>query len=212
MTSKKELIKHWISSGIITDKNVVGAFKNVPREIFINENNIHEAYGDYPLAIGMGQTISQPTTVMMMTEALELNKGDKVLEIGTGSGYQAAIIANIVGKKGKVISTEIIADLCSLAQKNILKLKLKNIKIVHCDGSKGYKNEAPYDRIIVTAACPKIPEPLVGELKENGIIVAPVGNMNEQIMIKAKKNKGKLIEEKLGHFMFVPLRGKHGYN
>lgn len=149
---------------------------------------------------------------MLMTEALELQKGHKVLEVGSGSGYQAAIIANIVGENGKVISTEIIDDLVKFAQENIKKLNLKNVKIINHDGSKGYEKEAPYDRIIVTAACPKIPNSLKKQLKENGIIVAPVGNLNEQVMIKARKKDNKLIEESLGHFMFVPLKGKYGHD
>lgn len=211
MTSKQDLIKHWTSSGIIKDKRVIDAFKKIPREKFIKEGYLDEAYGDYPLSIGKGQTISQPTTVMLMTQALELRQDDKVLEVGTGSGYQAAIIADIVGRKGKVISTEIIEELVEFAQKNIKKLKLKNVKIICYDGSKGYEDESPYDKIIITAACPKIPKPLVRQLKENGIIVAPVGNLLEQVMIKARKKGNRLVEENIGQFMFVPLKGKYGY-
>lgn len=124
---------------------------------------------------------------MVMTEALELEECHKVLEVGSGSGYQAAIIANIVGGKGKVISTEIINELAKFAQENIKKLKIKNIKVVKHDGSKGYKKEAPYDKIIVTAGCPEIPKPLTRRLKEDGIIVVPVGNLFDQVMIKARK-------------------------
>ena len=211
MSQKRKLIDYWTSLSIIKDKKVIGAFKKVPRENFMKPEHKKEAYGDYPLPIGEGQTISQPTTVMLMTEALELKKNDKVLEIGAGSGYQAAIISNLVGENGKIISTEIIKELAEFAQKNIEKLNLKNVKIIRHDGSNGYKKEAPYDKIIITAACPKIPKPLVHQLKEDGIIVAPVGNMVEQIMVKARKNKSKLIEEKLGDFMFVPMKGKYGY-
>ena len=211
MPSKEQLMEHWASSGIIKDKKVIGAFKKVPRELFVAEDRTEEAYGDYPLSIGKGQTISQPTTVMIMTQALELKEGNKVLEVGSGSGYQAAVIANIVGDNGKVMSTEIVDELVESAKINIKKLKLKNVKIIKHDGSKGYAKEAPYDKIIITAACPKIPSPLIRQLKEGGIIVAPVGDMNEQEMIKGRKINGKLIEENLGDFMFVPLKGKHGY-
>ncbi len=211
MSSKEHLIEYWTSSGIIKDKHIIEAFKKVPRELFVAKDRKVEAYGDYPLPIGEGQTISQPTTVMIMTQALELKEGDKVLEVGSGSGYQAAIIASIVGEKGKVISTEIVDELVESAKSNIKKLKLKNIEIINLDGSKGYDKEAPYDKIIITAACPKIPNPLIKQLKEGGIIVAPVGNMNEQVMIKVRKIKGKLVEENLGNFMFVPLKGKYGY-
>mgnify|MGYP001569171374 FL=1 len=108
MNPKQRLIEHWTSLGIIKDKKVIEAFKKIPREGFMNPEHKEEAYGDYALSIGEGQTISQPTTVMIMTEALELKEGHKVLEIGTGSGYQAAIISKIIGSKGKLISTEII--------------------------------------------------------------------------------------------------------
>ena len=211
MASKQRLIGYWESSGIVKDKKVIEAFKKIPREKFVKEKHLEEAYGDYPLSIGEGQTISQPTTVMLMTQALELKQDEKVLEVGTGSGYQAAIISNIIGKKGKIISTEIVPELAKFAQNNIKKLNLKNVKIMHNDGSKGYEKEAPYDKIIITAACPKIPKQLISQLKENGRIVAPVGDLNEQVIIKARKKDGKLIEENLGQFMFVPLKGKYVY-
>lgn len=211
MPTKHNLIDYWKSSGIIKDKKVIKAFKKVPRENFIKKEYVKEAYGDYPLAIGECQTISQPTTVMLMTQALELKPSDKVLEVGTGSGYQAAIISHIVGKKGKIISTEIVPDLVKFSQSNIGRLNLKNAEVIHHDGSKGYEKEAPYDKIIITAACPKIPKPLIKQLKNDGIIVAPVGKLNEQVMIKARKKGNKIIEESLGRFMFVPLKGRHGY-
>ncbi|MDP3765384.1 MAG: protein-L-isoaspartate O-methyltransferase [Nanoarchaeota archaeon] len=212
MATKEGIIKNWISSGIIKDRKVIEAFMKIPREEFIKEGKKEESYGDYPLPIGEGQTISQPTTVAIMTEALELEKGHKVLEVGAGSGYQAALIAEIIGPKGKIISIEIIPELVKLAQKNIQKLRLKNVDIIHHDGSKGYAKEVPYDRIIITAASPKIPKALINQLKENGIIIIPVGDLNEQIMIKGIKKNNKLIEEKLGQFMFVPLKGKYGHD
>lgn len=208
--SKKRLLDYWKSSGIVKDKKVLEAFKAVPREKFILKKYRHEAYGDYPLSIGENQTISQPTTVMIMTEALELKEGDKVLEIGTGSGYQAAMISELVGDKGKVITTEIIPELAEFAQKNIEKLKLKNVKIINYDGSRGYEKQKPYDKIIITAACPEIPPPVIDELEENGIIIAPVGNLISQQMVKGIK-KGKLKTRSLGYFVFVPLKGKYGY-
>ena len=210
---KKRLIDYWQSSGIIKDKRVIEAFKAIPREKFIPEEHVKEAYGDYPLSIGKGQTISQPTTIMLMTEALELKEGDKVLEVGAGSGYQAAIIAKMVGSKGKVIATEIIPELAKSAQKNIKKLKIKNVKIVNHDGSQGYKKQSPYGRIIVTAACPKVPPPLLKQLKDNGILVAPVGPVFlGQSMLRIRKIRNEFEEENLGSFAFVPLKGKYGYN
>lgn len=211
MTTKEELIKIWISSGTVKDKKVIEAFRKIPREEFVEEARKEESYGDYPLPIGEGQTISQPTTVAIMTQALELQEGHKVLEVGAGSGYQAALISEIIGPKGKIISTEIVPELAELAKKNVKKLNLKNIEILHHDGSNGYAKEAPYDRIIVAAASPKIPRPLANQLKEGGIIIIPVGNMLEQVMVKGRKKSGKIVEEQLGDFVFVPLKGKYGY-
>ena len=211
MAGKEDLARYWKRTGIIKDERLFKAFKKIPREKFIEKALLAEAYGDYPLPIGAGQTISQPTTVMIMTDALELKEGDKVLEVGAGSGYQAAIIAEVIGKKGKVITTEIIPKLAEFSRDNIEKSKIKNVKIIEGDGSQGYDKEAPYDRIIVTAACPSIPQPLVEQLKENGILLAPVGPYFGQQMIRLRKKNGKISEESLGGFMFVPLKGKHGY-
>jgi protein-L-isoaspartate(D-aspartate) O-methyltransferase len=191
---------------------VISAFKAIPRENFVPESHKDEAYADHPLPIGYDQTISQPTTVMIMTDALELNKGDKVLEIGTGSGYQAAIISVIIGAKGKVITTEIVPELAAFARANLKKTKITNVKVICTDGSQGYSKEAPYDRIIVTAACPKIPQVLIDQLKQNGIIVAPVGSLFfGQSMIKGIKRNNQLETRNLGSFVFVPLKGKYGH-
>lgn len=195
----------------VPDKSVLDAMLAIPRHLFVPAQFLSEAYANYPLPLPDQQTISQPYTVAIMLQALELKKGDKVLEVGTGSGWCAALIAHITGPKGMIYTTEIVPELITFAQQNIKKLKIKNLKIIKTDGSKGYKPAAPYDAIIVTAACPQIPKPLIHQLKENGIIVAPIGPWFGQKMIKAKKVKGKLIKENLGYFMFVPLKGKYGY-
>lgn len=209
---KQLLIDYWKKSGTITDEKLLKAFKDVPRGLFIRDGFEEEAYGDYPLPIGQGQTISQPTTVMLMTQALELKEGQKVLEVGAGSGWQAAIIGKIIGNKGKVITTEIIPELAKFAKNNINKAKIKNVKVINYDGSQGYKKEAPYDRIIITAACPRIPPPLIDQLKNNGILVAPVGSLAfGQNMLKLRKTKTGIETESLGSFVFVPLKGKYGY-
>jgi protein-L-isoaspartate(D-aspartate) O-methyltransferase len=208
--TKEQLLRYWKRTGLVKDKAVLAAFKKNPRELFVPENLKEEAYGDYPLPIPGEQTISQPSTIMIMLQALELKETDKVLEIGTGSGYNAALIATIT-KKGQVYTTEIVPELVDYANERIKKLKLKNIKVIKSDGSLGYKKEAPYDRIIATAACPSIPKHWIDQLKEGGIIVAPVGPWHSQKMIKLRKAKGKLVEENLGDFMFVPLKGEYGY-
>jgi protein-L-isoaspartate(D-aspartate) O-methyltransferase len=149
---------------------------------------------------------------MLMTQALELKEGQKVLEVGAGSGWQAAIIARIIGKNGKVITTEIIPELAEFAKNNIKKAKIKNVDVINYDGSQGYKKEAPYDRIIITAACPKIPPPIIEQLKTGGILVAPVGSLVfGQDMFKLRKTSSGIQTESLGCFVFVPLKGKYGY-
>jgi len=205
---KQELVRYWIDNKIITDKRLIKAFKAIPREEFILGGSLNEAYGDYPLPILKGQTISQPTTVMIMINALELKKTDRILEVGAGSGYCAAIISRMVKF---VYTTEIIPELAEFAVNNIKRVGIKNIEVINYDGSQGYEKQSPYDKIMVTAACPKIPPPLIEQLKEGGIIVAPVAYFLGQKMIKGIKKNKELKTESLGDFVFVPLKGKYGY-
>lgn len=207
---KNQLIKAWKEQNIITNKKVLEAFKQVNREDFVRPSQRSGAYIDHPLPIGYGQTISQPTTVMIMTQALDPKKGDNILEIGTGSGYQAALIAKIIDP-GKITTTEILPELATIAKNNLKKVGIINAEVIVTDGSCGYKQNSLYDKIIITAASPKIPKPLTDQLKEGGTIIAPVGDRGTQRMIKAIKIKGKLKEQDLGLFVFVPLKGKHGY-
>lgn len=208
-----ELIEYWKREKIITDKNVIAAFKAIKREIFVLHNMKEESYLDIPLPIGYGQTISQPTTIAIMTQALELRKGIRVLEIGAGSGYQAALIGYIVGIKGKVFTAEIVPQLADFARKNLKKAGIKNVTVLNIDGSNGYAKEMPYDRIIFTAATPETPKHLLLQLKKGGILLAPVGPLYNQQLLKIKKRDaaGKKIDiENLGDFIFVPLRGEKG--
>lgn len=205
---KKSLVKQWKKSGIVKDKRLLKAFEQIPREKFIHEELVGDAYADHPLPIGYGQTISQPTTIMIMIEAMELKKTDKVLEIGAGSGYNAALMAKLCKK---VYTVEIVPELVHFARENLKRSGIKNVEIIGDDGSIGWEEAAPYDKIMVTAGCPSIPKPLVDQLKEGGVIVAPVGDKWEQEMVKAKKVKGKLKRENLGYFVFVPLIGRHGH-
>lgn len=205
----KELVALLKEEGI-KDKKVLKAILKINRGLFVPAGYKKEAYGNYPLPVGKGQTISQPWTVAFMLEALELKEGDKVLEIGAGSGWNAALMGFIVGEKGKVISTEVHEELVKNARESIKKAGLKNVKVIKWDGSKGYEKGKPYSKIICTAACPEIPKPWVKQLKGGGIIVAPVGEYT-QVMVKAKKVKGKIIKEELGEFQFVPLRGRWGF-
>lgn len=207
---KKKLIDYWKESNILRDRIILKAFEKVPRENFVVKEYINTAYVDEPLPILEGQTISQPTTVAIMTQALEPKEGHKILEIGAGSGYQAAILSEIVGPRGKIITIERIYELFEYSKD---KLKnYSNVEVVLGDGSKGYERDSPYDRIIVTAAAPYVPDPLFKQLKENGILIIPVGSgIFGQDMLKIKKVKGKKKTERLGSFVFVPLRGEFGF-
>jgi protein-L-isoaspartate(D-aspartate) O-methyltransferase len=210
LDQKQLLIDYWKKEGIVRNPAVFKAFKKVNREFFVLKEFRSDAYKDVPLPIQKEQTISQPTTVVMMLEALELGPGMKVLEIGTGSGYNAALMAEIVGPKGKVITVERISELVHFAKENLKQNNIKNVEVIFGDGSKGYLKEAPYDRIICTAAAPEIPEVLASQLKERGVIVIPVGPLSGQVLVRARMVKGELHPEKLGDFMFVPLKGKFG--
>ncbi|MEW6062969.1 MAG: protein-L-isoaspartate(D-aspartate) O-methyltransferase [Nanoarchaeota archaeon] len=198
----KKLIEELKREGII-DKKILDAIENTPRHLFVRKEHLSEAYNNYPLPIGNEATISQPYTVAFMLEKIELKKGLKVLEIGTGSGWNAALIAEII-KPGKIYTTEITTSLVKFAKENIKKIKIKNIKIIRAKEI-GYKKEALYDRIIVTAASKNIPEELLNQLKNNGIMLIPVGEYSQK-MLKIRKLKDKIKTEDLGGFMFVPLR------
>ncbi len=202
---KEKLISELIKYGALRSKHVTEAFRNVPRENFVPREHEKYAYANYPLPIAAGQTISQPLTVAAMTEALDARKGDKILEVGAGSGYQAAILSAVIGEKGKIITTEIIPELFEFAKKNLK--PYKNVTVLNTDGSSGYGPEAPYDRIIVTASAPAVPKPLVGHLKDTGRLVIPVGDR----MLLIEKKNGKTRETFIGYYAFVPLRGKHGH-
>lgn len=211
-----ELLEKWKNIGLELTETERKAFISVPRTmfvqgLFVKEQEEQQAYADVALPIAHGQTISQPYTVMFMTHALEVKEDSKALEVGAGSGYQAAILGKIA-KKGKVIAVEIIKELAESAEERIKNLGLKNVTLIHGDGSLGAKEHSPFDRIMITSACPEVPKPLIEQLNENGIIIAPIGNpYGYQIMTKIIKIKGKLQKQELGTFAFVPLRGKHGW-
>jgi len=211
MIQKTDLMNFWKENFGFKEIELK-AFREVDREDFIPENLRQAAYHDVPLPLLRGKTISQPTTVMIMTHALELKLGEKVFEIGTGSGYQAAIIAKIVGPKGKVITTEVVPELVHFAKQNLKKAKISNAVILEEDGSKGMQSEAPFDKIIITAACREFPKGLLEQLKPEGIIIGPVGNAQEQEMVRGIKDKnGHLELEFLGPFLFTPMYGKYGF-
>lgn len=190
----------------IKDSRVTNAIEAIKREDFIPKEFLHEAYANHALPIGYGQTVSQPYTVAFMIELLDLRRGDQVLEIGAGSGYNAAIMSKIVGNKGKIYSLEIVKELAENAKKNLQNAKIGNAQVINTDGYSGWKKGAPYDRIIITAACRKMPEPLVDQLKNNGVIVVPIERGFAQVMTRIEKHSNELSFSQHGYFRFVPFK------
>lgn len=188
------------------------AMDRVPREAFVNPEMRDRAYDDVALPISEGQTISQPTVVGMMTSALEVRPGSHILEIGTGSGYQAAVLARMGGKS--VISVELVESLAERARKVLDSLEIKNVEVHHSDGSLGWPSGAPYDRIIVTAAAPAVPRSLLDQLSEaNGSrLVVPVGEQDGQRLVALERQNGEIIEHPISEVRFVPLRGEAGWH
>jgi len=205
---KELLINLWKGQGI--DSKVIDAFLRVPREFFVAPDFYRQAYDDIPLPTIRDQSLSQPTTVMLMTHALKVEKGHKILEVGSGVGYQASILSRLV-EEGKVVTTETIPELVSIAKRNLLQLGCSNTLVIETDGSRGVEEEAPFDRVMITCACPKIPEPIIEQTKDGGIIIAPVGDKASQTLVRATKIGKRLDLEFLGPFNFVPMQGKYGF-
>jgi protein-L-isoaspartate(D-aspartate) O-methyltransferase len=206
---QKELVKMLMAEGLLKSRRAIKAFGEVPRENFLPDSLKGLAYSDTPLPIPGGQTISAPHMVAVMSEYLDVNDGQKILEIGAGSGYQAAILSKMA-PGGKIYTVEVVPELTEFAKKNLA--DYKNVHVFSGDGSIGLPEYAPYDRIIATAGCPSIPKPWMDQLKENGRIVAPVGGMYEQRLILLEKKNGKILETDLNFpCVFVPLRGLYGW-
>lgn len=193
--------------GVVTPR-VIEAFKKVPRHLFVPEQFQSHSYNDHPLPIGEGQTISQPYIVALMTDLLNLSGEDKVLEIGTGSGYQAAILAEL-GKE--VYTIERHKLLAERAEKIFKELNYQNVKVLVGDGTKGWKEFSPYQKIIVTASAPDVPQPLFIQLDEMGKLVIPIGGRWSQDLVLIEKRKGKMIRKSVCGCVFVPLIGEYGY-
>jgi protein-L-isoaspartate(D-aspartate) O-methyltransferase len=187
----------------VSDARVLGALERVPREVFVPAAFKDQAYENVALPIGHGQTISQPLVVALMTEALEVGERHKVLEIGTGSGYQTAVLARLCRR---VFSIERHRALLKEAEKRFAELRLHNVTSRFGDGTKGWPEQAPFDRIIVTAAAPELPGKLLGSLAEGGVLVAPVGEeRRDQRLIRIRRKDGTSVTEELGPVRFVPL-------
>jgi len=209
---RSKLVQRLKRHGYIESEEVEEAMSKVPRHLFVPENVRSRAYVDSPQPIGQGQTISAPHMVAMMVEKLDLKEGQRVLEIGGGRGYHAAVIAELVGEGGKVITVELLESLANNAKKVLNKAGYDNVKVVTGDGSKGFEQESPYDRISVACGAPEIPPPLVNQLNVGGKILIPVGgSFYQNLVLAIKIDKDKIKKKDLGGVLFVPLKGKYGY-
>jgi protein-L-isoaspartate(D-aspartate) O-methyltransferase len=207
---RRQMVEDQLIKRGIDDDLVLEAFKKVKREKFIPENNKKYAYADGAQLIAAGQTISQPYIVAVMLEALEIKKNDRILEIGTGSGYAAALLAEIAAE---VYTVERIKELALQAEHLLKELDYQNIKVKHGDGSLGWEEFAPYDSILVSAAAPYVPQKLIEQLSAGGRLVIPVGKRNEvqRLKVLTKKFSGKVKEKELEYVRFVPLIGEDSW-
>ena len=205
--TKEEMIERL--RGSASDR-VVDAMERVPRELFVPRRIGHTAYEDRPLPIGKGQTISAPHMVAIMCDVLDIGEGMKVLDVGTGSGYHAAVIADLVGPEGHVYSIERIAEIALFARENLRAAGVKNVTVLEGDGSRGLPEYAPYDRINVAATAPKIPEPLKEQLKVGGKLVIPLGSCFQELVLVERTQDGFELEHH-GGVVFVPLVGEYGF-
>ena len=207
-TARNRMVESQLISRGIKDARVLDTMRKVPRHRFVEEALVSQAYNDHPLPIGEKQTISQPYMVAMMTEALELHGNEKVLEIGTGSGYQTAILAELADK---IYSIERIRSLSAKARRILDELGYFNVVLKVSDGTVGLKEEAPFEAIIVTAGSPDVPQPLVDQLAMGGRLVVPVGDRYTQSLMRIDRGKEGIVKTDLGGCRFVNLLGRHGW-
>lgn len=215
------LVDNLVREGVLRSSHVIDAMKQVPRFLFLPKRSVEYGVTDAPLPIGRGQTVSAPHMVAIMNEALELDVGHHVLEVGGGCGWHAATVGEVVAPKnvptserGHVYTVEIVDELAHFARENIIRFGFGDrVTVIHGDGSLGYPEQSPYDRILVTAAAPKSPPPLLEQLKVGGILLIPVGSVHMfQSLIRVRKNlDDSLTSEKLGGVAFVPLTGRFGH-
>jgi len=207
--SRERMVREQIEARGVTNPGVLRAMRKVPRHLFVEEALIPQAYEDHPVPIGHGQTISQPHVVAWMSELLAIERGHKVLEIGTGSGYQTAVLAEL---GADVYSVERVRPLFEKTRQRLAQLRYLRVHLKLDDGTLGWPEEAPFDRILVAAGGPKIPTPLVAQLADSGLMVIPVGpSRRNQSLFLVRKENGRVIARNLGDVMFVDLVGAHGW-
>jgi protein-L-isoaspartate(D-aspartate) O-methyltransferase len=207
-SERLRMVDYQIAARDVNDERVLSAMREIPRHLFVPEPYRSAAYQDSPLPIGQGQTISQPYIVAKMTELLAVSPEDTVLEIGTGSGYQAAILGKLARE---VITLERIPEVAEMAMKNLESLGISNVRVVVTDGTEGYPEKAPYNAILITASTPEVPRPLMDQLADGGRLVAPVGSRDLQELVRLVRKGGDFIRESYGGVVFVPLLGKYGW-
>jgi protein-L-isoaspartate(D-aspartate) O-methyltransferase len=206
--ARLEMVRDQVVARGVSDERVLAAMRTLPRHEFVLPEDVTRAYGDHALPIGHGGTISQPFMVAVMLELLQVDAEHRVLEVGAGSGYQAALLGQLARD---VYAVEISAPLAERARRTLARIGVANVHIVTGDGGAGYPSKAPFDRIIVAAACPSIPQPLVDQLAERGRLVAPVGGPDAQTCIVGTKHGGTLaVTDNIG-CVFVPLQGEFGW-
>jgi len=205
---REQMLTRHLLGRDITDPDVLGVMSEIRREEFVPAEYQSQAYADGPLPVGMGQTISQPYIVALMTQELKVNPNCEVLEIGTGSGYQTAVLSKLVKK---IYTIERFARLSESAQEVLSRLGIENVEFYIGDGSCGWPDKRSFDRIIITAAVPEIPEPLIEQLADGGLMVAPVGYGGVQELVVCKKKAGKITERLICDVRFVKLVGEYGF-
>ena len=206
---RRKMVEEQILGRGIKDLSVMEVLSRVPRHLFVNSSLQHRAYGDCPLPIGENQTISQPYIVALMTQVLDLKGGERVLEIGTGSGYQTAILAELAAQ---IFTIERVKPLVKKTKELLEGLKYKNIVFKTFDGTYGWRDQSPFDAILISAATPSIPKSLIEQLADKGRLVAPVGGRESQDLVVLNKNGNRVVERKIGSCKFVPLIGKFAWS
>jgi protein-L-isoaspartate(D-aspartate) O-methyltransferase len=205
---RRNMVERQIRDRGIRDPRILAAMQAVPRHAFVPIERIQDSYADAPLPIGDSQTISQPFMVAAMADALALTGNERVLEIGAGSGYQAAVLSLLARE---VTAIEMKSRLANVSRERLARLGYASVRIIEADGSLGWPAAAPYDAIVVSAAAPSVPQPLIDQLSDGGRIAIPVGDADAQQVQRIVKRGGELVREGLCHCRFVPLLGRHGW-
>lgn len=210
---REMMIEKMKASGVLRSKAIEDAFRKVKRHLFIDEKLRQGAYEDIPIPIGYFQTISQPSTIATVLELLDAKEGHNVLEVGAGCGYVSALLREIVGDEGKVTGLEQLEELAIIARENLDSADYDDVSIIQKDGSLGHDEGKYYDRILVSAACPFVPKPLIEQVEDLGMIIAPVGNIHIQQLEIIRRMEDEVMREEFPNklFQFVPLRGKFGF-